>query len=106
MSNEQSTSSTNQAITPQVIAKTSDLMVSDLTTAHMIGIIAAVFLILLFVIIIIYKYRNREEGTYTIDESKNFGPFAELNVPLNGSKESKKTSKSRGIPVENKEWYV
>ena len=76
-------------------------------SSFILGVAAASFLVLLLLIFAICKYRNRDEGTYRIDETKNFGPFAELDAPLNGT--SKKTSNNKnnrrkGVGV--KEWYV
>ena len=77
-----------------------------------VGVAAASFFVLLLVIFAICKYRNRDEGTYRIDETKNFGPFAELDAPLNGGSSKSSRSKSsasgknrrKGVGV--KEWYV
>lgn len=90
---------------------------SSLNTGVIIGISIAAFVALIILIYAIYKYRNRDEGTYTIDETKNFGPFADLdanssansnskNNSLNcASKKSKSTKKMRQVNG-NKEWYV
>lgn len=75
----------------------------------MTTLIISFFLVLCILIIAVCKYRNRDEGTYTIDETKNCGPFAEMDAPLNGS--AKKYSKTAGrnnrrSEISNKEWYV
>ena len=73
------------------------------------AVIFSLFLIVCILIVVICKYRNRDEGTYIIDESKNYGPFGELETPLNGSsKKQKKKSilNDRRKDVSNKEWYV
>lgn len=79
----------------------------NLSTGYIIVIAVGSIFVLLVLIFALYKYRNRDEGTYTIDEAKNYGPFAELDMPLNGSK-SKKAMKNRrkGLQEKNKEWYV
>ena len=75
-----------------------------LSTGLIALIVGGSIFVLLLLIIGIYKYRNRDEGTYTIDEKKNYGPFAELDMPLNGSKSKKSKNKRKGL--DNKEWYV
>lgn len=76
------------------------------------AIVISAFLLLL-IIIAIYKYRNRDEGTYRIDESKNCGPFAELQTPLTTNANSSSIKPSNGnkkykkqFNNPNKEWYV
>jgi len=64
-----------------------DASVSD--TGMIIGIVAAVSVALLVLIYAVYKYRNRDEGSYKIDESKNYGYVtANSGVPGSGSKDS------------------
>lgn len=92
---------------------------SDLTDSNLFlfGIGSLAVFILLVLIFAIYKYRNRDEGTYRIDESKNCGPFAELHMPLNsdgsqrlgsggggGGSKKKKSGVRQNNP--NKEWLV
>lgn len=86
---------------------------SGLSTNYMIAIVCASVFLLFMLIFALYKYRNRDEGTYTIDETKNCGPFAELDMPLNGANQmngkSSKKHKNKRSPianVNNKEWYV
>ncbi len=82
----------------------------EYSSTFLTAVILTFFSIVCLMIIAICKYRNRDEGTYTIDESKNCGPFAELDTPLNGSSSSKKSNKklasNRRKEVVNKEWYV
>ncbi len=80
----------------------------DLSMGYIVLIAGGGVFLFLLLIFALYKYRNRDEGTYTIDETKNYGPFAELDMPLNGSKASKKSSKNRrkSLVDKNKEWYV
>jgi hypothetical protein len=91
-----------------------------LTSSYLfIGLVALATFILLLILFAIYKYRNRDEGTYRIDESKNCGPFAELQTPLNhvtggsggmlasGQANAKGNSKKvKRMNNPNKEWYV
>ena len=71
-----------------------------------IATISSLF-ILIFLLFAIYKYRNRDEGSYVIDETKNCGPFAEMDVhPLNGSKNSNLNNKNHRRSLKNKEWFV
>ena len=78
----------------------------------MTTLIISFFLILCILIIAVCKYRNRDEGTYTIDETKNCGPFAEMDAPLNGSARrysktpGKNNNNNRRNEISNKEWYV
>ena len=101
---------TAHSTNPSMIATNEEIASSDifnLSTSHVALIAMASFLTLLLLIFALYKYRNRDEGTYTIDEAKNYGPFAELDMPLNGSKSKKKAKNRRKALVEkNKEWYV
>ena len=72
-----------------------------------IGATISSFLILLLLIFAIYKYRNRDEGSYVIDETKNCGPFAEMDIhPLNGSKNNNSNNNNRRKILKNKEWFV
>ena len=77
-----------------------------------VSVASATFFALMLIIFAVCKYRNRDEGTYRIDETKNFGPFAELDAPLNGgngkksTKASSASSKNRRKGVGVKEWYV
>ena len=76
-----------------------------------IGVTIASVLFLLLIIFAIYKYRNRDEGSYVIDETKNCGPFAELDVyPLNGVHKSNgcnsNNNNNRRKSLKNKEWFV
>ncbi len=77
-------------------------------SAGQMAVIGGAGLVLLLLLVLgIYKYCNREEGSYRIDESKNVGPFAELDMPLNGG-QGKKSGKNRRGPAtaSNKEWFV
>jgi hypothetical protein len=70
-----------------------------------IGATISSFFVLLLLIFAIYKYRNRDEGSYVIDETKNCGPFAEMDIhPLNGSKNANNNNRRKSL--KNKEWFV
>ncbi len=86
----------------------SDSSIFEISRNLIIGIIFSVISVFVLLIIGICKYRNRDEGTYTIDETKNCGPFAEMDAPLNGSnRTNKKLAKNnRRKEISNKEWYV
>ena len=113
-SNVTLTSSTTTVPNPTLKA-TSDLTDSNL---FIFGVGSLAVFVLLVLIFAIYKYRNRDEGTYRIDESKNCGPFAELHMPLNsdgsqrhgssggggGGSKKKKSGVRQNNP--NKEWLV
>jgi hypothetical protein len=94
----------------------------NLGLGSMAAIVAGSAFVLFLFIFAIYKYCNREEGTYRIDESKNCGPFAELDMPLNSHHQSNKltsscsnsssfsgkksSKKNRRTGNSNKEWFV
>ena len=102
-------SETNLSTNPSMIATGNDHpSLLDLSTGYIVLVVGGGVFLFLLLIFALYKYRNRDEGTYTIDETKNYGPFAELDAPLNGSKATKKSSKNRrkGLSDKNKEWYV
>ena len=82
-----------------------------------VGIAAGVVLLLLILAYALYKYKSRDEGSYKIDESKNYSyeaytaqaakqPLTPSNTHANGgvSKSSSHGSKPRKKDV--KEWYV
>ncbi|CAF1006478.1 unnamed protein product [Didymodactylos carnosus] len=75
-----------------------------------IGIVSACVLVLCLLIYAICKYRNRDEGSYKIDESKNFGTYLEVNgghdETSNGHKHHKLMSNDKLRNVETREWYV
>ncbi|CAL8304073.1 unnamed protein product [Boreogadus saida] len=42
------------------------------TTGMVVGIVAAAALCILILLYAMYKYRNRDEGSYQVDESRNY----------------------------------
>jgi len=76
------------------------------TTGMVVGIVVAAAIALLILLYAMYKYRNRDEGSYRIDESRNYN-FHTSGLPAqqNGSVPKEKPHK----PVkkkDSKEWYV
>ncbi|KAI2658460.1 Neurexin-1a-beta [Labeo rohita] len=51
---------------PEVIRESSS------TTGMVVGIVAAAALCILILLYAMYKYRNRDEGSYHVDESRNY----------------------------------
>ncbi|XP_032803920.1 neurexin-1-like isoform X31 [Petromyzon marinus] len=81
---------------------------SSSTTGMVVGIIAAAALCILILLYAMYKYRNRDEGSYHVDESRNYiSNSAQTNgavvkeKPTNSSKGSGKSKKNK-----EKEYYV
>ena len=107
VANAETTRSDKSLVSPSTTTTT-----TPYSFGFIVGVAAAAFFVLMLLIFAICKYRNRDEGTYRIDETKNFGPFAELDAPLNGAGSSKSRAKSsasgknrrKGVGV--KEWYV
>ncbi|CAF0931122.1 unnamed protein product [Didymodactylos carnosus] len=75
-----------------------------------IGIVSVCVLLLCLFIYAICKYRNRDEGSYKIDESKNFGTYLVVNGENDENKSNghkhKQTSNDKTKTVETREWYV
>jgi hypothetical protein len=93
-------------------------------TALIIGIIAGAMIAIVLIILIILKFKNRSDGSYKVDESKNYhqsqGPAAALlgsgngqqrpqqmngNIKNGSDKCASNPSKKRDIK-DVKEWYV
>lgn len=73
-----------------------------------VGIVAAAALCILILLYAMYKYRNRDEGSYHVDESRNYiSNSAQSNgtvvkeKPVNTAKTSSKNKKNK-----DKEYYV
>ncbi|XP_029553482.1 neurexin-1a isoform X2 [Salmo trutta] len=81
---------------------------SSSTTGMVVGIIAAAALCILILLYAMYKYRNRDEGSYHVDESRNYisntsqsnGTLVK-DKPPNAAKTSFKSKKNK-----DKEYYV
>ncbi|MFT7806018.1 neurexin-1 isoform X4 [Arapaima gigas] len=81
---------------------------SSSTTGMVVGIVAAAALCILILLYAMYKYRNRDEGSYHVDESRNYiSNSAQSNgtvvkeKPTNSAKSSSKNKKNK-----DKEYYV
>uniref|UniRef100_A0A8C7TC51 Neurexin-1a n=1 Tax=Oncorhynchus mykiss TaxID=8022 RepID=A0A8C7TC51_ONCMY len=81
---------------------------SSSTTGMVVGIIAAAALCILILLYAMYKYRNRDEGSYHVDESRNYiSNTSQSNgtvvkeKPPNAAKTSSKSKKNK-----DKEYYV
>ncbi|KAM9355687.1 neurexin 3a isoform 2-T2 [Pholidichthys leucotaenia] len=81
---------------------------SSSTTGMVIGIVAAAALCILILLYAMYKYRNRDEGSYQVDESRNY--ITNSAVQSNGAvmKDKQQSSKSSNKRQKNKdkEYYV
>ncbi|XP_058691019.1 neurexin-1 isoform X6 [Poecile atricapillus] len=81
---------------------------SSSTTGMVVGIVAAAALCILILLYAMYKYRNRDEGSYHVDESRNYisnsaqsnGAVIKEKQP-NSAKSSNKNKKNK-----DKEYYV
>ncbi|XP_052469790.1 neurexin-1-beta-like [Carassius gibelio] len=81
---------------------------SSSTTGMVAGIVAAAALCILILLYAMYKYRNRDEGSYHVDESHNYiCNSAQSNgtilkeKPMDGTSSVSKSKKNK-----NKEYYV
>ncbi|KAI3367332.1 hypothetical protein L3Q82_008379 [Scortum barcoo] len=81
---------------------------SSSTTGMVIGIVAAAALCILILLYAMYKYRNRDEGSYQVDESRNY--ITNSAVQSNGTvmKDKQQTLKGSNKKQKNKdkEYYV
>ncbi|XP_029349375.1 LOW QUALITY PROTEIN: neurexin 3a [Echeneis naucrates] len=81
---------------------------SSSTTGMVIGIVAAAALCILILLYAMYKYRNRDEGSYQVDESRNY--ITNSAVQSNGAviKEKQQNLKGSNKKQKNKdkEYYV
>ncbi|KAM7370629.1 hypothetical protein PAMP_010158 [Pampus punctatissimus] len=80
---------------------------SSSTTGMVVGIVAAAALCILILLYAMYKYRNRDEGSYHVDESRNY--ISNSAIQPNGSAKDKplgiaKISKNK--KNKDKEYYV
>ncbi|XP_037261426.1 neurexin-1 isoform X13 [Falco naumanni] len=81
---------------------------SSSTTGMVVGIVAAAALCILILLYAMYKYRNRDEGSYHVDESRNYisnsaqsnGAVIKEKQP-NSAKSTNKNKKNK-----DKEYYV
>ncbi|XP_041447481.1 neurexin-2 isoform X11 [Xenopus laevis] len=81
---------------------------SSSTTGMVVGIVAAAALCILILLYAMYKYRNRDEGSYQVDQSRN---YISNSAQSNGAVVKEKTTpatKTAGKSKKNKEkeYYV
>ncbi|KPP68207.1 neurexin-1-beta-like [Scleropages formosus] len=82
---------------------------SSSTTGMVVGIVAAAALCILILLYAMYKYRNRDEGSYHVDESRNY--ISNSATQPNGAVVKEKPPGSVKISSKNKknkdkEYYV
>nr|XP_029543363.1 neurexin-3a isoform X16 [Oncorhynchus nerka] len=81
---------------------------SSSTTGMVVGIVAAAALCILILLYAMYKYRNRDEGSYQVDESRNY--ITNSATQSNGAVMKDKQQSSKGSKVKqknkDKEYYV
>ncbi|XP_061562721.1 neurexin 1a isoform X14 [Phycodurus eques] len=80
---------------------------SSSTTGMVVGIVAAAALCILILLYAMYKYRNRDEGSYHVDESRNY--ISNSATQPNGSAKDKPlgiTKLSKNKKNKDKEYYV
>ncbi|KAM9601019.1 neurexin-1 isoform 32-T32 [Trichechus inunguis] len=81
---------------------------SSSTTGMVVGIVAAAALCILILLYAMYKYRNRDEGSYHVDESRNYiSNSAQSNGAVVKEKQpSSAKSANKSKKNKDKEYYV
>ncbi|XP_069350719.1 neurexin-1 isoform X12 [Eulemur rufifrons] len=81
---------------------------SSSTTGMVVGIVAAAALCILILLYAMYKYRNRDEGSYHVDESRNYiSNSAQSNGAVVKEKQpSSVKSANKNKKNKDKEYYV
>ncbi|KAK1792129.1 hypothetical protein P4O66_001905 [Electrophorus voltai] len=81
---------------------------SSSTTGMVVGIVAAAALCILILLYAMYKYRNRDEGSYHVDESRNYiSNSAQSNGAVVKEKQPAAVkAPSKGKKNKDKEYYV
>ncbi|XP_043929975.1 neurexin-3-beta-like isoform X2 [Protopterus annectens] len=80
---------------------------SSSTTGMVVGIVAAAALCILILLYAMYKYRNRDEGSYQVDEARNYiSNSAQSNGTLIKEKQSGAKSGHKKQKNKDKEYYV
>uniref|UniRef100_A0A674ANF6 Neurexin 3b n=1 Tax=Salmo trutta TaxID=8032 RepID=A0A674ANF6_SALTR len=85
---------------------------SSSTTGMVVGIVSAAALCILILLYAMYKYRNRDEGSYQVDETRNYisnsaqtnGAVVKDKTPSGGS--GAKGASSKRPKDKDKEYYV
>ncbi|XP_073923546.1 neurexin 3 isoform X34 [Castor canadensis] len=80
---------------------------SSSTTGMVVGIVAAAALCILILLYAMYKYRNRDEGSYQVDETRNYiSNSAQSNGTLMKEKQPSSKSGHKKHKNKDKEYYV
>ncbi|XP_052041265.1 neurexin 3 isoform X1 [Apodemus sylvaticus] len=80
---------------------------SSSTTGMVVGIVAAAALCILILLYAMYKYRNRDEGSYQVDETRNYiSNSAQSNGTLLKEKQASSKSGHKKQKNKDKEYYV
>ncbi|XP_064178769.1 neurexin 3a isoform X17 [Anguilla rostrata] len=80
---------------------------SSSTTGMVVGIVAAAALCILILLYAMYKYRNRDEGSYQVDETRNYiTNSAQTNGAVVKDKQQSSKSSSKKQKNKDKEYYV
>nr|XP_044630053.1 neurexin 3 isoform X8 [Equus asinus] len=80
---------------------------SSSTTGMVVGIVAAAALCILILLYAMYKYRNRDEGSYQVDETRNYiSNSAQSNGTLIKEKQQSSKSGHKKQKNKDKEYYV
>ncbi|XP_077906750.1 neurexin 3 isoform X9 [Ictidomys tridecemlineatus] len=80
---------------------------SSSTTGMVVGIVAAAALCILILLYAMYKYRNRDEGSYQVDETRNYiSNSAQSNGTLMKEKQPSSKSGHKKQKNKDKEYYV
>ncbi|XP_053458353.1 neurexin 3 isoform X9 [Nycticebus coucang] len=80
---------------------------SSSTTGMVVGIVAAAALCILILLYAMYKYRNRDEGSYQVDETRNYiSNSAQSNGTLLKEKQQSSKSGHKKQRNKDKEYYV
>uniref|UniRef100_A0A8C5B9W4 Neurexin 2 n=1 Tax=Gadus morhua TaxID=8049 RepID=A0A8C5B9W4_GADMO len=84
---------------------------SSSTTGMVVGIVAAAALCILILLYAMYKYRNRDEGSYQVDQSRNYISNSAATQSSNGTLVKEKQAGAAKTVTKNKknkdkEYYV
>uniref|UniRef100_A0A5F9C4N4 Neurexin 3 n=2 Tax=Oryctolagus cuniculus TaxID=9986 RepID=A0A5F9C4N4_RABIT len=80
---------------------------SSSTTGMVVGIVAAAALCILILLYAMYKYRNRDEGSYQVDETRNYiSNSAQSNGTLMKEKQQSSKGGHKKQKNKDKEYYV
>ncbi|XP_062900837.1 neurexin 3a isoform X19 [Mobula hypostoma] len=80
---------------------------SSSTTGMVVGIVAAAALCILILLYAMYKYRNRDEGSYQVDETRNYiSNSAQTNGTVVKEKQQGAKGGSKKHRNKDKEYYV